>query len=246
MEAGVFVTHLNIDGVLDNVRQKKHMVVIDYTGRKCRRAIFDDKDLSLQLWKDLKNKLPNRKWVDEFGDEWVPTGLNSKWRFISYEMGDYFNWHNDGLTCLSPQEQTLASVTVYLNTLHQADGGMLEFKNHMHDSICPVAGQCVVLDICGSHPSHQSQPLLSEKTGKFILRSDIVGRRASPTQHWHHTLFHLREAVGFHPPIGRSMVGCRHEPCCQSSPIASSIDPHCPTLLRRPGQISLPPETVDP
>src|SRR5689334_8183284 len=58
--------------------------------RSNTRVMVDDIDRAEQLWQRSIDYVP------KFIDDWTAIGVNERFRFYRYEVGQQFDWHYDG------------------------------------------------------------------------------------------------------------------------------------------------------
>lgn len=130
--------------------------------RNNTRVMIDDLSLAESLWQRLRDFVPLRL------EGWEAVGLNERFRFYRYEIGQQFDWHRDGHFQRSIGERSRLTFMIYLND--DFSGGETSFEDV---SIAPQTGQALVF----YHPLiHKGQPVTSGR--KYVLRSDVMYRQA--------------------------------------------------------------------
>lgn len=107
--------------------------------------------------------------TDAFGNEWVPVGLNSRFRLARYEAGQQFTDHEDMPYFASHKLRSFTTFMVYLDTV--ADGGQTVFSHH-GVSVAPSEGTLVLFETDGiiHHGAIVNSPF------KHIFRTDVMYR----------------------------------------------------------------------
>jgi prolyl 4-hydroxylase len=132
--------------------------------RNNTRVIADDADLAAFLWSRVASHVP-----DGLGD-YQPVGLNERFRYYRYDVGQQFDWHRDGAFVRSPSEQSLLTVLFYLN--EGFEGGTTDFMDE-ELIVAPRRGMALFF----SHPLlHRGAPVT--KGIKYVLRTDVMYSRA--------------------------------------------------------------------
>lgn len=133
--------------------------------RNNTRVMLDDAARAAALYPRLEGRLPSP--VDDF----VPCGLNERFRFYRYEPGQAFRWHHDGAFARSRDERSFYTLIIYLND--DFTGGATEFERRC---IEPATGRALIF----YHPlRHQGAEV--RRGTKYVLRTDIMFRRARGT-----------------------------------------------------------------
>lgn len=126
--------------------------------RNNTRVILDDFEIARNLWQRVQAQIPpvlaGRQAL----------GLNERFRFYRYDVGQYFAPHYDGCFRRDNGEQSLLTFMIYLND--DFEGGETNFGEI---TIKPETGMALVFE-------HQ---LLHEgcavtKGRKYVLRSDVM------------------------------------------------------------------------
>lgn len=132
------------------------------------RIQWDDEPLAHQLWDRVKNRLTKPKITDGYGDEWVASGVNPRFRLVRYEPGQHFGKHEDGYFQKSVNERSFATLMIYLNTIPTSAGGATHFMPYGL-RLQPIAGNAVCFVTDGL--VHEGESCTQEK---FILRTDVM------------------------------------------------------------------------
>ncbi len=130
--------------------------------RNNSRAMVDDPDLAYDLWRRIKEYVPQ-----EIGG-WRPIGLNERFRFYRYDQHQIFRWHRDGRFARNDREGSRYTLMVYLND--DFEGGFTDFRSF---KVYPVQGMA----LCFLHPLlHEGATVTSGR--KYVLRTDVMYRVA--------------------------------------------------------------------
>ena len=133
------------------------------------RVIWDDKALAARLWQRLQPLAPSP--ID--GCEVL--GLNERWRFYRYDVGQTFRAHYDGVFRRENGEHSQVTFMIYLN--EGFAGGATKFDlryPHGEMSIEPREGMALLF---GHHLRHEGAPV--ERGRKYVLRTDVMYRKPS-------------------------------------------------------------------
>ncbi|HZS03853.1 MAG TPA: 2OG-Fe(II) oxygenase [Blastocatellia bacterium] len=133
--------------------------------RNNTRVILDDRERAGNLWLRVSDQIPP---VLE-GRQAV--GLNERFRFYRYDVGQYFAPHTDGYFRRENGEQSLLTLMIYLND--DFEGGETNFGE-----VCIEAGKGMAL-IFDHKLLHEGVAV--RKGRKYVLRSDVM---YSPVGHW--------------------------------------------------------------
>jgi predicted 2-oxoglutarate/Fe(II)-dependent dioxygenase YbiX len=131
------------------------------------RAIIVAPDAAQALWLAAKDFVPAR-----FGD-WHAVGTNESLRFYRYDVGQRFEWHQDGLSKRSNQEHSKLTFMVYLND--DFEGGETSFAAA---NIAPKTGMALFFI---HHLKHKGQPVTRGR--KYVLRTDVMYRLQTDSGH---------------------------------------------------------------
>lgn len=135
--------------------------------RNNERIIRDDPSLASSIWKDLEPFVPSPF------KERNSVGLNERFRFYRYHVGQQFDWHQDGYFERENGERSQFTFMIYLNEGFAGGGttfadvySSLRFKDF---TIEPKTGSALLFH----HPlSHRGDVVTKGK--KYALRSDVM------------------------------------------------------------------------
>ena len=126
------------------------------------RYIFDDEELAKELWDLLKEH-------DIYEDDnWLPIGLNEKFRLYRYTKGQHFALHKDSQFKRSETEMSFQTILIYLNEGYE--GGETDLFGLK--TVIPETGKALLFF---HHLLHEGLPLISKT--KYVLRSDIMYKK---------------------------------------------------------------------
>ena len=128
--------------------------------RNNTRVMLDDVDRTNLIWERAA------PFVQNWDTNWQPIGLNERLRFYRYDIGQQFNWHNDGFYARPNGERSWLTFMIYLNA--GFEGGQTVFKDAI---VTPETGMALFF-------VHRIQHKGSEVTAgrKYVLRSDVMFR----------------------------------------------------------------------
>jgi 2OG-Fe(II) oxygenase superfamily len=132
------------------------------------RVIMDDASLAGHLWQRVQPFVPL-----EF-EKWHPVGLNERFRFYRYDIGQRFDWHQDGCFERPNGERSFSTFMVYLNA--DFEGGETSFSTSSRSSVVwasvkvkPEVGKALLFH----HPiTHKGETVVAGR--KYVLRSDLM------------------------------------------------------------------------
>lgn len=131
------------------------------------RLIWDDTALADDWWRRVQPLLSTA-----FG-RWRPCGLNERFRFYRYRVGQRFAQHRDGSYERSATEMSWMTLLVYLND--GFEGGATRFDlAGMPEAVrvVPEAGMALLF----LHDRlHEGEPV--QQGVKYVLRTDVMFRR---------------------------------------------------------------------
>ncbi|MEO1562569.1 MAG: 2OG-Fe(II) oxygenase [Pseudomonadota bacterium] len=131
------------------------------------RVITDDPNLSGTFWqkleRDVQPKFQNCDVV----------GLNERMRFYRYDVGQRFDWHQDGYFERANGERSFFTFMVYLNDDYEGGGTSfadVQFGIAFEDfCVKPPAGTALVF----YHPiMHRGDTIIAGR--KYVIRSDVM------------------------------------------------------------------------
>ena len=130
--------------------------------RNNTRLIIDDTDLAGKLWERIVDYIPQRL------GSWTACGVNERFRFYRYDVGQQFNWHYDGYYERENGERSHLTFMVYLNSGFEGGETTIERLD-----IKPEKG----LALFFIHQiRHKGQPVSNGR--KYVLRTDVMYRRS--------------------------------------------------------------------
>src|SRR6185312_11733271 len=103
--------------------------------------------LSLIIFQKIKNSLP--EVINYKDSQYVIDTVSRDLTFIKYEIGGIFDIHKDFVTG-GALNKNFFTVNIYLNDLHQNDGGQLNLYDdqcNLYKTICPQGGKAVIFDM---------------------------------------------------------------------------------------------------
>ncbi|MEO1138903.1 MAG: 2OG-Fe(II) oxygenase [Pseudomonadota bacterium] len=142
------------------------------------RLIRDDPVLAEELWHKLypflSKTIRKRRVV----------GLNERLRFYRYDVGQKFDWHQDGYFERESGARSLFTFMIYLNDDFEGGGTSFSdvYSGQTFPDFCvtPKKGSALVF----YHPvMHRGAPVVSGR--KYVLRTDVM---YSPEMFWTQTL----------------------------------------------------------
>lgn len=129
------------------------------------RVMMDDPDLAAEWWHRAKDLLVP-EW---FG--WQLAGLNERFRYYRYDVGQRFARHTDGYFERNPLERSHFTFMVYLND--GFEGGETAFhENRASLLVTPERGKALVFY---HRQLHEGMPVRQGR--KYVLRTDVMYRR---------------------------------------------------------------------
>lgn len=176
------------DHIIEENKQSFKEAKIHYptSYRNNERHVFDNNNLSKQLFQLIKNHIPNEIEIEgislEESGKWKLDCLNSRIRICRYLPNQYFNKHLDGVHFVSELKQSKLTFMVYLNGSEEFEGGRTLFFNSKNEgeiigSYCPQKGDLIIFD---HNLWHSGETVL--KGEKYILRSDIIYSKIGETK----------------------------------------------------------------
>lgn len=126
--------------------------------RNNERVILDDFKIAKNLWQRVSDQIP------PVLEGRQALGLNERFRFYRYDVGQYFAPHYDGAFRRDNGEQSLLTFMIYLND--DFDGGETDFGEI---TIKPETGMALVF---AHHLLHEGCAVT--KGRKYVLRSDVM------------------------------------------------------------------------
>lgn len=130
--------------------------------RNNMRVLIDDQELSDNIWKKVAPFF--EKEINGFSSY----GLNERFRYYKYEIGQRFNKHKDGSFVRDIGDKSIFTFMVYLN--EEFEGGTTDFEDDI--SIRPKTGSALVF----LHPLRHIGTRVT-KGIKYAIRSDVMYKR---------------------------------------------------------------------
>ena len=130
--------------------------------RNNTRVMIDDPAFAAELAGRITDYVPHNL------GEWRFCGVNERFRYYRYDVGQKFDWHFDGAFERVNGERSQLTFMIYLND--DFDGGQTTIEEV---SVQPQTG----LALFFIHQQlHKGQPVLRGR--KYVLRTDVMYRRA--------------------------------------------------------------------
>lgn len=129
--------------------------------RSNTRVILDDLSRANELWKRIGDYIPHRI------EDWTACGVNERFRFYRYDVGQQFDWHYDGYFERENGERSLLTFMIYLNGNFQGGETTLEKFN-----VTPQQGKALFFI---HQVLHKGQPVIAGR--KYVLRTDVMYRQ---------------------------------------------------------------------
>jgi prolyl 4-hydroxylase len=136
--------------------------------RNNARVMLDDMDMAGHLWERLRPFVPERLGY------WLPIGLNERFRFYRYDVGEKFAPHYDGAFERTMKERSQLTFMVYLNA--GFEGGETIFHDYEQPIVVQPATGMALLFI--HRQLHEGAPVKQGR--KYVLRSDVMCRYSPP------------------------------------------------------------------
>ena len=134
--------------------------------RNNMRVMVDSQVLAARLFERARPFLPPRV------DFWHLHGLNERFRYYRYDVGQTFKPHYDGSFCRNAGEESQLTLMVYLND--DFTGGTTDFYNEDETpraSVKPRRGMALVFV---HQQLHEGAPVTHGR--KYVLRTDVMYR----------------------------------------------------------------------
>jgi predicted 2-oxoglutarate/Fe(II)-dependent dioxygenase YbiX len=136
--------------------------------RNNTRVMVDTPVLAGELFERARRFLPGRV------DRWSLHGLNERFRYYRYDVGQRFRLHYDGSFWRNAEEESQLTFMVYLND--DFEGGTTDFyyeNRRLKARVQPRRGTALVF----AHAQlHEGTPVTSGR--KYVLRTDVMYRSA--------------------------------------------------------------------
>ena len=131
--------------------------------RNNQRVILDDFELTEILWQKVKPYSPNLAGLPAIG-------LNERWRFYRYDVGEFFASHRDGSYSRENGDKSAYTLMIYLN--EDFRGGETEFDlryPYGEIGITPKTGRLILF----AHSlRHEGKTVTRGR--KYVLRTDVM------------------------------------------------------------------------
>lgn len=131
--------------------------------RNNTRVMIDDVSLAANLFSRIQDYIPIHL------HQMAACGVNERFRYYRYEIGQRFEWHYDGAFERDNGERSKLTFMVYLN--EGFEGGETSFERL---SIEPRQGMALFFV---HELRHKGQPVVVGK--KYVLRTDVMYRKPS-------------------------------------------------------------------
>jgi prolyl 4-hydroxylase len=126
--------------------------------RNNSRVTVDDPSLAQRIWDRAAPFVPTQL------AGYRAIGVNERFRFYRYELGQTFKWHRDGYFERPNGERSRLTLMVYLN--EGFDGGHTRFENAI---ICPATGTALFFV---HHLLHEGAIITRGR--KYVMRTDVM------------------------------------------------------------------------
>jgi predicted 2-oxoglutarate/Fe(II)-dependent dioxygenase YbiX len=147
-------------------------VVIMEDLRNNDRVMSDDSERAAELWQRIAALAPQR--VDR---RWYSVGVNERFRFYRYDVGQQFDWHADGYFERDNRERSFFTLMIYLNEDFEGGATLFSARHSTPDAfvnlrVKPATGLALLF----RHPLvHKGQSVTRGR--KYVLRTDIMYAR---------------------------------------------------------------------
>lgn len=142
-------------------------VIVAKDVRNNDRLFWEDALLARRWWERASEFFPSRLGT------WQAIGLNERFRFYRYRVGQKFAQHRDGSFQRSDEEMSWMTLLVYLNS--DFTGGRTRFDLPGEPelvSVSPLAGRALVF---AHQHMHEGEEVLAGV--KYVLRTDVMYRK---------------------------------------------------------------------
>lgn len=132
------------------------------------RVMNDDADLAAHWFVLLKPFMPEQR------PSWNACGMNERFRFYRYDVGQKFAPHFDACFRRSEMEESFYTFMIYLND--DFEGGETNFylrDGRLRLSVKPEKGMALIF---WHDQMHEGAPVRQGR--KYVVRSDVMYRRA--------------------------------------------------------------------
>ena len=142
--------------------------VMDKRVRDNTRVMVDAPDLAAAWFERARPFLPARV------DRWTVHGMNERFRYYRYDVGQRFRLHYDGSFWRNAEEESQLTFMVYLNDDYGGGATDFYYENcRLKASVKPRRGMALVF----AHAQlHEGAPVTSGR--KYVLRTDVMYERS--------------------------------------------------------------------
>jgi len=176
IDKDIFVLHnvLSVDECKELIdfseKQGYHEATV-FTGREHKmvkgirnnlRVLSDDQVLADKIWKRVKPYFKSK--IQGF----KAYGLNERFRYYKYEVGQRFKRHKDGAFERTLNDRSIYTFIIYLN--EDFEGGETKFSDSI--SVQPEIGSA----LCFLHPILHEGTMVTEGI-KYAIRSDVMYKK---------------------------------------------------------------------
>jgi prolyl 4-hydroxylase len=128
--------------------------------RNNSRVMIDDVSMAEMLWERARDYVPLKI------GPWRAVGVNERFRYYRYDLGQQFNWHYDGAFERESGERSQLTFMIYLND--GFEGGETSFEDTI---IVPREGKALFFI---HQIRHKGEPVIRGR--KYALRTDVMYR----------------------------------------------------------------------
>ena len=184
-ECDAFIAESEQDGYEDAPITMGQAAIVIKEYRDNMRVMRDDPELAAKLFERAKPFLPETfsEWDSDGPGQpkrkflFHAVGLNERFRFYRYDVGQTFNAHYDGSFHRDSRESSRLTFMVYLNA--DFTGGTTDFyheDNFRFLRVTPEQGMALVFRHAILHAG-----VAVESGRKYVLRSDVMYARPETT-----------------------------------------------------------------
>jgi predicted 2-oxoglutarate/Fe(II)-dependent dioxygenase YbiX len=131
------------------------------------RVMIDDVPLAQQIWDRA------REFIPPIHGRWEAIGLNERFRYYRYDVGQRFAIHTDGCFERDNGERSHLTFMVYLNDGFGGGETVFQLRRDGKQIIWPIRGMALVFNHSLLH-----EGAMVEKGRKYVLRTDVMYRFA--------------------------------------------------------------------
>jgi hypothetical protein len=143
--------------------------VMDRSVRNNARVLYDNPALAAAWWTRARPFLP------AYLDGWDAVGLNERFRFYRYDVGETFAPHYDGYFRKGIGERSWLTFLVYLNDgFEGGETGFYRPDGQPRFSVTPECGKALVF----AHRQLHDGKVVS-RGRKYVLRTDVMYRNTN-------------------------------------------------------------------